>query len=81
MHMETGHLDPMRRVGNWPEHIHVMGQVHGLKPRRPSLWSVVVSTCMLCLQGPAHERGLGEGTLLPELSLVTKIFKSSMSVA
>lgn len=32
MHLETGHSDSMRRVGNLPEHIHVMGQVLGPKP-------------------------------------------------
>lgn len=32
MHVETGHSDSMRTVGNLPEHIHVMGQVHSPKP-------------------------------------------------
>lgn len=32
MHVEIGHSDSMRTVGNLPEHIHVMGQVHSPKP-------------------------------------------------
>lgn len=74
MHLETGHSDSMRRVGNWPEHI--QPDVTGPRLDTVKAQSVVLSTCMLCFQGPACEWGLGERLLLPELSLVTKIFSA-----
>lgn len=71
MHLETGHSDSMRRMGNLPAHICLDATVP--RPETVKAQPVVMSTCMLCFQSPACERGRGERLLLPELSLVTKI--------